>query len=132
MECSIKLVEVAFKDMEKEAPEETGEMCPECNKPLVIRKGKYGEFVACSNYPECKYVKKEKKEQIEVCKCPNCDGMIIERKTRKGKIFYGCNNFPRCKTAFWDKPLDKKCPSCSSVLVEKKDGIGCSSCDYME
>ena len=125
-----KLVEIAFKDMEKKAPEETGEMCPECGEPLVIRKGKYGEFTACSNYPECKYIKREEKKQVEVAKCPNCDGMLIERKTKKGKIFYGCNNFPKCKTAFWDKPLDEKCPECGNVLLEAKEGVKCSNCEY--
>ena len=124
------LVEKAFKGMEKKAPEETGETCPECGNPLVIRKGKYGEFTACSNYPECKYIKKEEKKANEICKCPNCDGMIVERKTKKGKIFYGCNNFPKCKTAFWDKPIDEKCPECGSILLEKKDKIICSNCDY--
>ena len=125
-----KLVELAFKDMEKKAPEETGEMCPECGEPLVIRKGKYGEFTACSNYPECKYIKREEKKQVEVAKCPNCDGMLIERKTKKGKIFYGCNNFPKCKTAFWDKPLDEKCSECGNVLLEAKEGVKCSNCEY--
>ena len=124
------LVQKAFKDMEKKAPEQTGEVCPECGSPLVIRKGKYGEFTACSNYPECKYVKKEEKKIVEVCKCPNCDGMIVERKTRKGKIFYGCNNFPKCKTAYWDKPLEESCPECGHILLEKKDGVYCSKCDY--
>ena len=125
-----KLVEIAFKDMEKKAPEETGEICPECGAPLVIRKGKYGEFTACSNYPECKYVKREEKKQVEVVKCPNCDGMLVERKTKKGKIFYGCNNFPKCKTAFWDRPLEETCPECGSILLESKDGIKCSNCEY--
>lgn len=126
------LVEVAFKDMEKKAPEETGETCPECGKPLVVRKGRYGEFIACSNYPECKYIKKEEKKQVEVSKCPNCDGMLIERKTKKGKVFYGCNNFPNCKTAFWDKPLEERCPNCNSILLQGKDGIKCSNCDYVK
>ncbi len=125
-----KLVEIAFKDMEKKAPEETGEICPECGAPLVIRKGKYGEFTACSNYPECKYIKREEKKQVEVVKCPNCDGMLVERKTKKGKIFYGCNNFPKCKTAFWDRPLEETCPECGSILLESKDGIKCSNCEY--
>lgn len=124
------LVKTAFSNMEKKAPEETGEKCPECNSPLVIRKGKYGEFTACSNYPECKYIKKEEKQVVEVCDCPNCDGKIIERKSKKGKLFYGCNHFPKCKTAYWDKPIGEKCPECNYMLVETKDGIKCSTCEY--
>ena len=124
-------VKNAFSDMEKKEAEETGEACPECGSPLVIRKGKYGEFVACSNYPTCKYIKKEEKEVLEITDCPNCGGKIVEKVTRKGKIFYGCNNYPKCKTAFWDKPTGEKCPNCGKLLVEKKDGtITCSECDY--
>ncbi len=123
-------VEKAFSDMEKKAPVETGEKCPECGNPLVIRKGKYGEFVACSNYPECKYIKKEEKKDIIICDCPNCDGKIIEKKSRRGKIFYGCNNYPKCKTAYWDKPINEKCPECGKMLVEKNGKIKCSECDY--
>ena len=126
------LVQKAFHNMEKKPPEETGEKCPECGNPLVIRKGKFGAFTACSNYPECKYIKKEEKKEIIVCDCPNCDGKIIERKTRRGKVFYGCNNFPKCKTAFWDKPTDKKCPECNNILLETKSGLKCSTCDYSE
>lgn len=125
-------VKDAFTDMEKKAPEETGESCPECGNPLVVRKGKYGEFVACSNYPECKYIKKEEVQELEICNCPNCDGKIVEKKSRKGKIFYGCNHYPKCKTAYWDKPISKQCPECGSMLTEKKDVIKCSSCDYKE
>ena len=120
----------AFDKMEKKEPEKTGEDCPECGNPLVRRKGKYGEFTACSNYPACKYVKVEPKEVKEVCSCPNCDGKIIERKSKKGKIFYGCNNFPKCKTAYWDMPIGEKCPNCGKMLVEKKDIIKCSECDF--
>ena len=123
-------VKEAFGEMEKKAPEETGEVCPECGSPLVIRKGKFGEFVACSNYPECKYIKKEEKKIVEVMDCPDCDGKIIERTTRRGKIFYGCNNFPKCKFASWDKPLPENCPECGKYLVEKNGKIKCSSCDY--
>lgn len=120
----------AFDKLPKKEAEKTGEMCPECGHPLVIRKGKYGSFVACSNFPECKYIKQEKKEEKIICDCPNCDGKIIEKKTRKGKIFYGCNNYPKCKTAYWDKPIGEKCPKCGEMLVEKKDIIKCSKCDY--
>jgi len=123
-------VKDAFSDMEKKAPEETGENCPECGSSLVIRKGRYGEFVACSNYPECKFIKKEEQEVLEICNCPNCSGKIIEKKSRKGKVFYGCNNFPKCKTAYWDKPIDEKCPECGKMLVEKNNLIKCSECDY--
>ena len=125
-------VKGAFSEMEKKAAEETGEACPECGNPLVIRKGKYGEFVACSNYPECKYIKKEEVQDVEVCDCPNCSGKIIEKKSRRGKLFYGCNNYPKCKTAYWDKPINKKCPECGEMLVEKNSKVKCSSCDYKE
>ena len=127
------LVEKAFKEMEKKAPETTGETCPECGGDLVIRKGKYGEFVACSNYPTCKYIKKEKKEVIEVCKCPKCDkGMIVERKTKKGKIFYGCNNYPKCNYALWYKPTGEICPKCGELIVEKNGENVCLNCDNSE
>ena len=125
-------VKGAFSEMEKKAAEETGEACPECGNPLVIRKGKYGEFVACSNYPECKYIKKEEVQEVEMCDCPNCSGKIIEKKSRRGKLFYGCNNYPKCKTAYWDKPINKKCPECGEMLVEKNSKVKCSSCDYKE
>lgn len=128
------LLDKAFKEMEKTQPQETGENCPNCGSPLVIRKSKYGQFIACSNYPECKYIKQEEKEEVpvkEICKCPSCDeGMIIERLTRRGKVFYGCNRFPKCKTAYWDKPTGELCPKCNSMLVEGKEGVKCSSCDY--
>ena len=125
-------VKDAFSEMEKKEAEQTGESCPECGNPLVIRKGKYGEFVACSNYPDCKYIKKEELQEVEVCDCPNCSGKIIEKKSRKGKVFYGCNNYPKCKTAYWDKPIGKKCPECGEMLTQKKDIIKCSSCNFKE
>ena len=123
-------VKTAFDNMEKKAPTQTGELCPECGSPLVIRKGKYGEFTACSNYPNCKYIKKEESKVVEIMDCPWCDGKIVERKTKKGKIFYGCNHYPTCKFASWDKPVSGSCPNCGSYLVEKNQKIKCSSCDY--
>lgn len=126
------LVKTAFTEMEKKAPKLTGEKCPECGNDLVIRKGKYGEFTACSNYPECKYIKQEKKEIVAICKCPKCDGEIVEKKTRRGKIFYGCNKYPKCDVALWDMPTGETCPNCGSLLVSKKDEIKCSACDYIK
>jgi DNA topoisomerase-1 len=124
-------VQKAFDSLPKKEAEKTGEDCPECGNPLVVRKGKYGAFVACSNFPSCKYIKTEAKEEKEITKCPNCDkGQIIEKHSKRGKLFYGCNNYPECKTAYWDLPIGEKCPNCGEMLVKKKDNIKCSQCDY--
>lgn len=124
------LVTSAYDKMEKEAPEVTGEKCPECGKDLVYRYGKYGKFVACSGYPECKYIPKVEKEETVICKCVKCDsGNIIVRKTKRGKEFYGCSNYPSCKYALWDKPTGDVCPKCGELLVTKKDSVICPVCD---
>ena len=123
-------VEDAFKKLPKKEAVQTGEECPLCASPLVLRKGKYGTFTGCSNYPECKYIKAEEKHVVEICQCPNCDGMIVERKSKRGKTFYGCSNYPKCKTAYWDMPTGELCPKCNKMLTTKKDTIKCSECDY--
>ncbi len=96
----------------------TGEDCPQCGKPLVLRQGAYGEFVSCSGYPKCKYVKQN---LIEGMKCPKCgEGDMAERKARRGNIFWGCTNYPKCDFTSNLKPVAKKCPECGSpYLVEK-------------
>ncbi len=124
------LVKKAYLEMEKKAPEETGEKCPECGNALVIRNSKYGQFTACSNYPTCKYIKKEEKEISTICPCPNCGHEIVIKRSKRGKIFYGCNNYPDCNFALWDKPTGEKCPECASLLIEKGKKIKCSSCDF--
>ena len=124
------LVKKAFNEMEKKEAKETGETCPECGAPLVIRTGKYGEFTACSNYPTCKYIKP--KETSTICKCPACDGNIVEKHSKRGKVFYGCDNYPKCKMAYWDKPTGETCPECGAMLTEKNKKIKCSSCSYTE
>lgn len=123
------LVEEAYSKMEKEKPEETGEICPLCGKPLVYRHGKYGKFIACSGYPECKYIPKVEKSVTVICKCPKCSGDIIVKKTKRGKEFYGCSNFPKCKYASWDKPTGEICSKCKELLVMKKDSVVCPNCD---
>lgn len=112
----------AFTTMEKKKAEEVGELCPNCSSPLVKRHGKYGDFIACSNYPTCKYIKKEEKEVVEkkpILVCPNCGGNIIEKTTRRGKIFYGCDNFPKCKVATWDLPVRVEG---KKLIVKDKNG----------
>lgn len=125
-------VEVAFKEMQKKAAEPTGENCPKCGSPMVIKQSRYGKFTACSNYPTCKYIKneKEEKEVKEIMDCPKCDGKVVERKTKKGKIFYGCSNYPKCDFATWDEPIPEPCPKCHGILTIKKDKIKCTNCDY--
>ena len=118
----------AVKEVEKVAPEETGELCPECGKPLVIRKGRFGKFVACSAYPSCKYIKKDEKNNTEICDCPKCGHKMIEKKTKRGKKFYGCNNYPKCKYALWDKPTGDLCKTCGGLLVEKNGDTYCPEC----
>jgi len=113
------------KQQQKQStPKPTGEDCPVCGKPLVLRQGAYGEFVSCSGYPKCKYVKQN---LIEGMKCPKCgEGDIAERKARRGNIFWGCTNYPKCDFTSNYKPVAKKCPQCGSpYLVEKtlKSGI---------
>lgn len=121
------LVESAFKTMEKKAPESTGETCPECGHDLVIRKGKYGEFVACSNYPECKYIKPQEKTSLATC--PKCGGNIVEKKSKRGKIFYGCDNYPKCTYALWDEPTGEVCSTCGELIVHKGKREYCPNCN---
>jgi DNA topoisomerase-1 len=103
---------------QQKPPEPTGEDCPACGKPLVLRQGAYGEFVSCSGYPKCKYIKQN---LIEGMKCPKCgEGDIAERRARRGNVFYGCTNYPKCDFTSNLKPVAKKCPKCGSpYLVEK-------------
>ncbi len=99
----------------------TGEKCPKCASDLMERTGRFGKFVGCTNYPKCTYIKKE--EKMIGVKCVVCEeGQIIEKKTRRGKIFFSCNQYPDCTTAFWDMPIQKTCPVCGpkQLMVKKK------------
>lgn len=87
----------AEKDMEKLPDVKTGEKCPNCGADLVIRKGRYGQFVACSNYPTCKFIQKEKPEIVEGKICPKCGSPLVKRKGYGGKEFIGCSSYPKCK-----------------------------------
>ena len=141
-----KYLEVSKKDITEKPTEK---ICPKCKAPLLIRLGKYGRFYACSKFPKCKYTESLEKNTLGV-KCPKCqkveedksssspfagarEGKIVEKRTKKRKIFYGCNQWPKCDFALWDKPTGEKCPKCKSLLVEtKRRQIKCSNkdCDF--
>jgi len=118
---------------EKKIEEEnSGEICDVCGAKMVVKRGKYGVFLGCSNYPECKGIKRiENKTGIH---CPKCEtGEIVARRSKRGKTFYGCNAYPKCDFALWNKPTGEKCPQCNSLLVFSMKGkVNCSNkeCNY--
>ncbi|MFH1656911.1 MAG: type I DNA topoisomerase [bacterium] len=130
----IKKLEQKYEEVPKKeaAQEKTDKICPECGAPLIIRMGRFGKFYACTGFPKCRYTATLKKSGPEV-KCPKCkEGTLGEKRTRKGKIFYGCSKYPECDFALWDKPTGEVCPECQSLLVNGKKGIKCSNkeCHY--
>ncbi|MEH7222547.1 type I DNA topoisomerase [Bacillus sp. JJ1566] len=133
-EKRLEIAEAEMKEVEiKDEP--AGVDCENCGHPMVYKMGRYGKFMACSNFPDCRNTKPIVKE-IGV-PCPKCDkGNIVERKSKKKRIFYGCDQYPECDFLSWDKPLPRKCPKCENLLVEKKLKKGiqvqCIECDYKE
>ncbi|TMW73202.1 type I DNA topoisomerase [Alteribacter natronophilus] len=133
-EKRLKTAEEEMKEVEIR-DEPAGEDCEKCGHEMVYKMGRYGKFMACSNFPECRNTKAIVKD-VGV-KCPSCkEGNIVERKSKKKRIFYGCDRYPECEFISWDKPIARTCPKCSNMLVEKKTKKGkhvqCSECDYKE
>ncbi|MDO8663410.1 MAG: DNA topoisomerase, partial [Candidatus Wildermuthbacteria bacterium] len=130
-----KNLEEKYKEVSKKEFTEkpTDKICPKCGSPLLIRIGKFGKFYACSAFPKCKYTESLKENKLNV-KCPKCAaGNLAAKRTKRAKIFYGCDQYPECDFALWDKPTGEKCPKCQSLLVETKSKkIKCSNknCDY--
>ena len=121
----------AFEKVEKVkiADEVTDEPCPECGKPLVIKMGRYGKFLACSGFPECKFRKSYKIKTGAIC--PRCGGEIVERLNKKGRTFYGCSNYPDCRFATNYKPVPEPCPKCGGLMTEYRDNqVRCTKCKY--
>ncbi len=120
-EAKVEMKKVELK------PEPAGMDCEKCGSPMVIKTGRYGKFIACSNYPECKNTKPY---VVKVgVDCPQCGGDLVERKTRKGRVFYGCANYPECDFASWDRPVPEPCPECGGLMTEAgKKSIKCSKC----
>ena len=126
-----------IKQKEVYATDDSGKeiICEKCGKPMLIKSGRFGQFMACSGFPECRNTKPIVKN-VGV-KCPECGGELIQRRGKSGKIFYGCSNYPKCNVSFWDKPVNKKCPVCGKLLVEKhkkNTKYACSDvkCNYTE
>lgn len=125
-----KKVEKAQEDMPvvKSGPEPIGRDCPDCGKELVIRYGRYGKFISCSGFPECRYTEPWL-EKIGVA-CPQDGGDLVERKTRKGRTFFGCNNYPECDFTSWKRPIEQPCPNCQGLLVlTNKREAQCIKCE---
>ena len=132
----LAVAEQEIKHIELTA-EVSSETCPQCSRNLIYKHGRFGRFLACPGYPECKYTKNIVKE-VGV-PCPLCGGPLVERHSKKGRLFYGCGNFPECRFSRWDKPLPENCPRCGALMVEsggrgKKKGKRCSNkdCGYKE
>jgi DNA topoisomerase-1 len=125
-----KSLETAAEKMEKVTVEETtDEVCPKCGKPMVVKFGRFGKFLACSGYPECKYTKSF---QVKVgVKCPQCGGDIVQKKSKKNRIFYGCSNYPDCTFAINFKPLPQPCPQCGGLLTVYRGNLAkCTQCQF--
>jgi DNA topoisomerase-1 len=121
------------KSLEGEEPQEqpqmTEEPCPECGANMVIRSGRFGKFLACSRYPECKG-RKPLVKTLNV-KCPKDGGDIAERRTKRGRTFYGCANYPKCDFTSWTRPLETPCPNCGGLIVAEKDNMAkCTVCEW--
>ena len=105
--------------VEEERP--IDEKCPDCEKPLQWRRGRFGLFIACSNYPDCQYIKKKEAKEIGLL-CPECgEGQIVERKGRWGRYFYGCKRYPTCKFTAYHKPIAEPCPDCGRAFLLLKE-----------
>ncbi|HET6371239.1 MAG TPA: topoisomerase DNA-binding C4 zinc finger domain-containing protein, partial [Nitrospiria bacterium] len=101
----------------------TNEVCEKCGKPMVIKTGRFGRFLACSGYPECKTTRPL--TTGVPCPEPGCGGALVEKRTKRGRIFYSCSHYPKCKFALWERPVPKGCPQCSApFLVEKREKDG--------
>ncbi len=128
-----KLLQEKYESVEKkDMTEETGEMCDKCGKPLVIKHGRFGKFIACSGFPECRNTKQLPRPSLGIT-CPTChEGAVVEKPTKRGRIFYGCSRYPKCDFASWQKPTGEQCPTCGSLLIEKGKHSACSNkeCAY--
>ena len=123
-----KSLEDAEKNMEgkrvKVEDIPTDEICEKCGRPMVIKSGRYGKFVACSGFPECRNAHPLVKDTGGIC--PECGGHMLVRKSAKGRIYYGCSNYPKCNFMTWDEPVPEKCPQCGQTLFKKKGQLYCA------
>ncbi len=145
----VKVVESFYKDFDlflKKAEEEIKEIeiqdeisdviCEKCGRNMVIKHGRFGKFLACPGYPECKNTKAIV-DELNV-KCPKCDGNLVKRRSKRGRVFYGCSNYPNCDFVLWDEPVEEKCPQCGGIMVvkrsKKEKTVKCinKECEYVD
>ncbi|MBQ5564498.1 MAG: topoisomerase DNA-binding C4 zinc finger domain-containing protein, partial [Clostridia bacterium] len=139
---TLKQAKEDMKDVKIELEEDkTDLICDKCGKPMVVKFGKYGKFIACSGFPDCRNIVKLINTLKDI-DCPKCGGSIVVRKTKKGRLFYGCSNYPNCNFVSWYEPTNEKCPQCGEILFRKKgkkpalfcnaEGCGYSAEDTLE
>lgn len=123
-----KLLQIKYETVEKQTKDEaTDEVCDKCGKPMVIKNGRFGKFLACSGFPDCRNTKRLPGDTLGI-KCPSCkNGDLIQRRSKRGKMFYGCSAYPACNFALWDRPTGETCPKCGSMMVEKGKNTICSN-----
>jgi len=128
-----KLAQKEKDVVKKNLDETTDEVCDKCGKPMVVKLGRFGKFLACSGFPECKNTKSLNVDRTPIMDCPKCaDGKVVIKKTKRGKIFWGCNRYPKCDFASWDEPLPDKCPTCGGLMVisGRKKIPTCTKCGF--
>ncbi|NDC83056.1 type I DNA topoisomerase [bacterium] len=131
----VMMLEKADTEMEKiNTDRATDEVCDKCSHPMIIKAGRFGDFMACSNFPECKNTKSIVKD-LGVS-CPDCGGVVSEKRSKRGKVFFGCGNYPKCTFALWDRPVSEPCPNCQNPLMVvkqlrgKREQKNCPKCNY--
>jgi DNA topoisomerase-1 len=127
---ALRRADEEMEEVKAEEEEVVGESCPECGGEMKVKFGKFGKFLACSNFPNCKYTQAIKLDVS--CPIDGCGGVVVERRSRRGRIFFGCSNYPECNFRSWDEPIKDRCPECGANLARGKRKVHCLACTYIK